>query len=70
MASLTALVAAREARGGGGVVYMSDQAHASILRDLRVMGEREVRVLRTRFRVPPAGCCGGRARWRPTGRPA
>src|SRR3954452_10067328 len=46
MASLTALVAAREARGGsGGVVYLSDQAHASILRDLRVMGEREVRVL-------------------------
>jgi aromatic-L-amino-acid decarboxylase len=45
-ASLTALVAAREARGGeGGVVYVSDQAHASILRDLRVMGEREVRVL-------------------------
>ena len=28
MASLTALVAAREARGGGGVVYLSDQAHA------------------------------------------
>ena len=46
MASLTALVAARESRGGvGGVVYLSDQAHASILRDLKVMGEREVRVL-------------------------
>ena len=46
VASLTALVAAREARGGaGGVVYLSDQAHASILRDLKVMGEREVRVL-------------------------
>src|SRR5829696_4858570 len=46
MASLTALVAAREARAGvGGVVYLSDQAHASILRDLKVMGEREVRVL-------------------------
>ncbi len=46
MASLVALVAAREARGGvGGVVYLSDQAHASILRDLKVMGEREVRVL-------------------------
>ena len=46
MASLTALVAAREARGGvGGVVYLSDQAHASILRDLKVMGERELRVL-------------------------
>ena len=45
-ASLVALVAAREARGGvGGVVYLSDQAHASILRDLKVMGEREVRVL-------------------------
>ena len=39
-------MAAREARGGvGGVVYLSDQAHASILRDLKVMGEREVRVL-------------------------
>src|SRR3954453_16980298 len=39
----------RGGRGGGGgeggVVYVSDQAHASILRDLRVMGEREVRVL-------------------------
>ena len=56
MASLTALVAAREARGGGGVVYMSDQAHASILRDLRVMGEQEVRVLRSdaAFRLPVA----------------
>jgi aromatic-L-amino-acid/L-tryptophan decarboxylase len=47
VASLTALVAAREARGGGGVVYLSDQAHVSILRDLRVMGESEVRVLRS-----------------------
>src|SRR3954464_5169109 len=56
IASLTALVAAREARGGGGVVYMSDQAHASILRDLRVMGEGEVRVLRSdsAFRLPVA----------------
>ena len=57
MASLTALVAAREARGGvGGVVYLSDQAHASILRDLKVMGEREVRVLPSDsdFRVPVA----------------
>ena len=54
MASLTALVAAREARGGGGVVYMSDQAHGSILRDLKVMGEGEVRVLRSdaAFRLP------------------
>jgi len=55
VASLTALVAAREARGGaGGVVYLSDQAHASILRDLRVMGEREVRVLPSdaAFRLP------------------
>ena len=53
-ASLTALAAAREARGGGGVVYLSDQAHASILRDLRVMGEREVRVLPSDadFRLP------------------
>jgi aromatic-L-amino-acid/L-tryptophan decarboxylase len=46
VASLTALVAARESRGGaGGVVYMSDQAHGSILRDLKVMGEGSVRVL-------------------------
>ena len=45
LASLTALVAAREARGGGGVVYLSDQAHGSILRDLKVMGEGSVRVL-------------------------
>ncbi len=55
MASLTALVAARESRGGvGGVVYLSDQAHASILRDLKVMGEREVRVLPSDsdFRLP------------------
>ncbi len=55
MASLNALVAAREARGGaGGVVYLSDQAHASILRDLTVMGEREVRVLPSdsTFRLP------------------
>ncbi|MEO8690033.1 MAG: aminotransferase class V-fold PLP-dependent enzyme [Solirubrobacteraceae bacterium] len=55
MASLNALVAAREARGGaGGVVYLSDQAHASILRDLKVMGEREVRVLPSdsTFRLP------------------
>ena len=44
-ASLTALVAAREAFGAGGVVYMSDQAHGSIVRDLKVMGESEVRVL-------------------------
>ncbi len=57
VASLTALVAAREARGGaGGVVYLSDQAHGSILRDLKVMGEREVRVLRSdsAFRLDPA----------------
>jgi glutamate/tyrosine decarboxylase-like PLP-dependent enzyme len=57
MASLTALVAARESRGGaGGVVYLSDQAHASILRDLKVMGEREVRVLESDadFRLPPS----------------
>jgi glutamate/tyrosine decarboxylase-like PLP-dependent enzyme len=57
VASLTALVAAREARGGvGGVVYLSDQAHASILRDLKVMGEREVRELPSDsdFRVPVA----------------
>jgi len=55
VASLTALVAAREARGGaGGVVYLSDQAHGSILRDLKVMGEREVRVLPSDpgFRLP------------------
>jgi aromatic-L-amino-acid/L-tryptophan decarboxylase len=45
LASLTALVAAREARGGGGVVYLSDQTHGSILRDLKVMGESSVRVL-------------------------
>ena len=56
MASLTALVAARESRGGGGVVYMSDQAHGSILRDLKVMGERDVRVLPSdaAFRLDPA----------------
>ena len=70
MASLTALVAAREARGGGGVVYLSDQAHASILRDLRVMGEREVRVLR----ATPRSACRLRGRRRrgggPGGRPA
>jgi aromatic-L-amino-acid/L-tryptophan decarboxylase len=53
-ASLVALVAAREARGSGGVVYVSDQAHGSILRDLKVMGEREVRVLRSdaSFQLP------------------
>ena len=61
MASLTALVAAREARGGvGGVVYLSDQAHASILRDLKVMGEREVRVLPSDAGVPAPGVGGGR----------
>ena len=60
MASLTALVAAREARGGvGGVVYLSDQAHASILRDLKVMGEREVRVLPSDCVVPALGRGGG-----------
>ena len=55
MASLTALVAAREAFGGGGVVYLSDQAHGSILRDLKVMGESSVRVLPsdTSFRLDP-----------------
>jgi glutamate/tyrosine decarboxylase-like PLP-dependent enzyme len=55
MASLTALVAARESRGGGGVVYMSDQAHASILRDLKVMGESHIRVLPSDpgFRLSP-----------------
>ena len=54
MASLTALVAARESRGAGGVVYLSDQAHASILRDLKVMGESSVRVLASDsfFRLP------------------
>lgn len=54
MASLTALVAAREARGAGGVVYLSDQTHGSILRDLRVMGESGVRVLPSdsSFRLP------------------
>ena len=69
MASLTALVAAREARGGvGGVVYLSDQAHASILRDLKVMGEREVRVLPSDAVVPAPGRGGGRGgRRRPRG---
>ncbi len=54
-ASLTALVAAREAFGGGGVVYLSDQAHGSILRDLKVMGESSVRVLSSdsSFRLDP-----------------
>ena len=39
-----------------GVVYLCDQAHASILRDLKVMGEREVRVLPSdsAFRLPVA----------------
>ncbi|HYH87754.1 MAG TPA: aminotransferase class V-fold PLP-dependent enzyme [Solirubrobacteraceae bacterium] len=70
MASLTALVAAREARGGGGVVYLSDQAHGSILRDLKVMGEREVRVLRSdeRFRLPVAAVAAAVADDRAAGR--
>ena len=37
LANLTALAAARAERGAG-VAYLSDQAHASILRDLRVLG--------------------------------
>jgi glutamate/tyrosine decarboxylase-like PLP-dependent enzyme len=55
-ASLTALVAARKARGEGGVVYLSDQAHGSIARDLMIMGEREVRVLPSdeAFQLRPA----------------
>lgn len=71
MASLTALVAAREARGGlGGVVYLSDQAHASILRDLKVMGERELRVLASdeRFRLPVAAVADAVAADRAAGR--
>jgi len=70
-ASLTALVAAREARGGqGGVVYVSDQAHASILRDLRVMGEREVRVLASdgSFRLPVDAVAAAVAEDRAAGR--
>jgi aromatic-L-amino-acid/L-tryptophan decarboxylase len=70
-ASLTALVAAREARGGeGGVVYVSDQAHASILRDLRVMGEREVRVLPSdaSFRLPVDAVAAAVAEDRAAGR--
>jgi aromatic-L-amino-acid/L-tryptophan decarboxylase len=71
MASLTALVAAREAHGGvGGVVYLSDQAHASILRDLKVMGEREVRVLESDadFRLPVAAVQAAVAADRAAGR--
>jgi glutamate/tyrosine decarboxylase-like PLP-dependent enzyme len=71
VASLTALVAAREARGGvGGVVYLSDQAHASILRDLKVMGEREVRVLPSdgEFRLPVAAVAEAVASDRAAGR--
>ena len=70
MASLTALVAAREARGGvGGVVYLSDQAHASILRDLKVMGETEVRVLESDadFRLPVSAVAGAVAADRAAG---
>ena len=60
MASLVALVAAREARGGvGGVVYLSDQAHASILRDLKVMGERRGAGAPVRLLVPALGRGGG-----------
>ena len=71
MASLTALVAAREARGGvGGVVYLSDQAHASILRDLKVMGEQEVRVLPSdaSFRLPVEAVAAAVAADRAAGR--
>jgi len=71
VASLTALVAAREARGGlGGVVYLSDQAHASILRDLKVMGEREVRVLPSdsSLRLPVAAVASAVAADRAAGR--
>ena len=71
VASLTALVAAREARGGvGGVVYLSDQAHASILRDLKVMGEREVRVLPSdaSFRLPVEAVASAVAADRAAGR--
>ena len=55
-ASLTALVAAREAWGAGGVVYVSDQAHGAIARGLKVMGEQELRVLPSdsHFRLVPA----------------
>jgi aromatic-L-amino-acid/L-tryptophan decarboxylase len=71
MASLTALVAARESRGGvGGVVYLSDQAHTSILRDLKVMGEREVRVLPSdpAFRLPVSAVAAAVAEDRAAGR--
>jgi aromatic-L-amino-acid decarboxylase len=71
VASLTALVAAREARGGvGGVVYLSDQAHASIVRDLKVMGEGEVRLLPsdTSFRLPVAALAAAVSADRAAGR--
>jgi aromatic-L-amino-acid/L-tryptophan decarboxylase len=62
VASLTALAAARTARlageTAGAVVYLSDQTHASIARDLRVMGfgDEQIRVLESDagFRLPVA----------------
>ena len=65
MASLTALVAAREARAAWAAsCTCRDQAHASILRDLKVMGEREVRVLPSdaAFRLPVAAVAAAVAR--------
>jgi aromatic-L-amino-acid decarboxylase len=55
MANLTALAAARAAVGRG-VVYVCDQTHASILRDLRAIGvaHADIRMLATDegFRLP------------------
>jgi aromatic-L-amino-acid decarboxylase len=44
LASLTALAAARAERGAG-VAYLSDQAHASVVRALAALGFADVRIL-------------------------
>lgn len=55
IANLTAFAVARDQRGPG-IAYLSDQAHASLKRDLRIMGqpEADIRVLESdkAFRMP------------------
>jgi aromatic-L-amino-acid decarboxylase len=72
MANLTALAAARAAAGDG-VVYLSDQTHASILRDLRAIGVMagDIRMLATDadFRLTAAAVAEAIAGDRTAGRP-
>jgi glutamate/tyrosine decarboxylase-like PLP-dependent enzyme len=71
LASLTGLASARRERGAG-VAYLSDQTHASILRDLRVLGygPEDVRVLPSdhEFRLAAETVAGAVAEDRGAGR--